>query len=316
MLIKQQNLRQKLLCLKILTNVGRKYLQRRAIFSRFAVMSFFHKIINKSKKSLKFSASDPLTFEEVWSFTSTRIRVLSLITLLVLVIMFLSAYFFGGLFSDAGGKDVSIERERLEEQHKEIAALKKLVDNRDRQLNAIKKILTGDVPIDSKVDSLVAATEFKPESIDDKPSASEKALSRKVKQDMRTTRDGKSAIPYFKSPVKGVVSQKFSKETHPGIDIVTEKDHTVKACLAGTVIYSGYSRNDGYICIIDHANGFVSIYKHNKKVLKKMGTKVQLGDPIAIVGNTGENSDGPHLHFELWYDQTAVNPSEYMKFKR
>ena len=90
----------------------------------------------------------------------------------------------------------------------------------------------------------------------------------------------------------------------------------MKSCLSGTVIYSGYTRKDGYILIIDHGNDYTSIYKHNRKALKKIGDKVQLGDPIAIVGSTGQNSDGPHLHFELWYKQVPVNPEEYLQFNR
>ena len=110
--------------------------------------------------------------------------------------------------------------------------------------------------------------------------------------------------------------QEFDLNNHPGIDVVTEKDMAVKACLSGTVIYAGYTRKDGYIVIIEHQNKYISIYKHNKRVLKKIGSKVQLGDPISIVGNTGGNTDGPHLHFELWHDQTPVNPQEYMSFSR
>ena len=56
------------------------------------------------------------------------------------------------------------------------------------------------------------------------------------------------------------------------------------------------------------------MYKHNQRVMKKAGSKVQIGDPIAIVGNTGENTDGPHLHFELWIDQQAVDPEDYLNF--
>ena len=87
------------------------------------------------------------------------------------------------------------------------------------------------------------------------------------------------------------------------------------ACLAGTVVYSGYTQKDGFILIVDHANGYLSVYKHNKTVLKKTGNRVQMNDPIAIAGNSGENSTGPHLHFELWYNQSAVNPEDYMRFK-
>src|SRR5690606_8121373 len=125
----------------------------------------------------------------------------------------------------------------------------------------------------------------------------EVSIAKKVKNDMLTKNESQidSKITYFASPVEGVISQTFDRKNHVGIDVVTEKDKAVKACLAGTVIYTGYTRKDGYIIVIDHGNKFLSIYKHNKRVLKKIGAKVQLGDPISIVGDTGENSDGPHL---------------------
>lgn len=278
-------------------------------------MSFLKRIYSKSKKSLKFSASDPSTFEEVWSFTSTRIRVLSLFLVVVILIGALVLYLFGGLFTSGSGGDVPIERKKLEEYKQRIEVLTKKLDNRDKYDNRIRRILSGKVAIPDKNDSTSKNVNVHYGSLDDKFSKSEKELSKKVRNDMRTIKGDNSAIPYFKHPVKGVLSQKFNKKNHPGIDIVTEKDHAVKACLSGTVIYSGYTRKDGYILILDHANGYLSVYKHNRTALKKMGAKVQLGDPIAIVGNTGENSDGPHLHFELWYDQIPVNPEDYISFK-
>ena len=114
----------------------------------------------------------------------------------------------------------------------------------------------------------------------------------------------------------GVVSQKFNSENHFGIDVVTKKNEVVKACLAGTIIYAGYTHKDGYIILIEHKNDVVSVYRHNQRVLKKTGATVKLGDPIAIVGNTGENTDGPHLHFELWQNQVPVNPSDFIRFTR
>jgi len=95
---------------------------------------------------------------------------------------------------------------------------------------------------------------------------------------------------------------------------VTPKNKTVLACLSGTVIYSGFSQKDGHILILEHPNNFISVYKHNQSRLKISGDKVRTGDPIAIVGNSGENSTGPHLHFELWLNQKALNPLDYMKF--
>ena len=141
-------------------------------------------------------------------------------------------------------------------------------------------------------------------------------LARKVKDDMRTVKKKTESTKnlLFEAPVRGEISEKFSLDRHPAVDIVCKKEASVKACMDGIIIYSGYTKNDGNFIIIDHGGSYLSLYKHNKVNLKKMGQRIQLGDPIAIVGNTGENSTGPHLHFELWFEQRPVDPETFMTF--
>ena len=119
----------------------------------------------------------------------------------------------------------------------------------------------------------------------------------------------------FDLPVKGKISQRFNAKNHQAIDIVTPPDTYFAACLSGTVIYSGFSQKDGNILIIEHPNNYLSVYKHARTTLKKAGEKVRVGDVIGIVGNTGANTSGPHLHFELWLNQQAVDPMKYMEFE-
>lgn len=280
-------------------------------------MGFWKNFVEKSRKSVKYSASDPTNFEEVWSFTSTRIRVVSLLLVLLIGIGFLMSYLFSWSGVTGGGKnDATIERKKLEEQYEKIAKLNEKARLRDQYNGALLKILNGDVPFNSDLDSLAEVTDPDYGSIQTESSDSEKAITKKVKDDIRTGNRSDASIPYFTAPVKGVVSDGFKKSNHPGIDVVTEKNETIKACLSGTVLYAGFTRQDGYIVIVDHGNGYSSIYKHARKALKKTGDRVQLGDPLGIVGNTGTNSSGPHLHFELWYNQSPVNPEDYIKFTR
>ncbi len=280
-------------------------------------MGFWKKFVDKSRKSLKYSASDPTNFEEVWSFTSTRIRVVSLLVVLLLGTGFGMSFFIAWLGGPGSGKnDTTIERKQLEEQFEKIAALEEEAQLRNQYNAALLKILRGEVPIHSNIDSLAEVTDSDYGSIQTKPSESEIEVSKKVKDDMRTGNRTEAAIPYFKSPVKGVVSDEYKKDSHPGIDVVTEKNESIKACLSGTVLYAGFTRQDGYIVILDHGNGYSSVYKHARKALKKTGDRVQIGDPVAIVGSTGSNSTGPHLHFELWYNQSPVNPEDYITFTR
>lgn len=280
-------------------------------------MSFWKSLIEKSKKSLKYSVIDPSNFEEVWSFTSTRIRVFSL-GMLLIVGLGLGMSYLIGLFggSGYGTNDATIERKKLEEYHEKVVKYENHLKKQERYIAVLKKIVSGDVPVNSNLDSLASAAKVDYGSLNENPSASERKISQQVKEDMRTNANQDVSIPYFKPPVFGVISDGFDKKSHPGIDVVTDKNESIKACLSGTVIYSGFTRKDGYILIVDHGNNYMSVYKHARKALKKTGDKVQLGDPIAIVGNTGENSDGPHLHFELWYEQLPVNPEDYLTFKR
>lgn len=280
-------------------------------------MKIFKRIYKGLKRNLKFSISNPQNFKEVWSFNSNGIRVISLMVLILLIFSFILAYFLGVSIFSSGAK--SIEREQLEAQTLKIDSLSNQILAQENYIDNIKRILLGEIPIDSQYDSIPKdLKEMDLSKLNTDETQEENTIAKKVKNDMLTKNDSQkdSKIAYFASPVEGVVSQTFNRKNHIGIDVVTEKDNVVKACLSGTIIYSGFTRKDGYIVIIDHGDKLLSVYKHNKRILKKIGAKVQLGDPISIVGDTGENSDGPHLHFELWLDQQPVDPSKYISFKR
>ena len=119
----------------------------------------------------------------------------------------------------------------------------------------------------------------------------------------------------FFAPVKGLVSTAYSiQQEHYGIDIVTREDETIKTTLNGTIIFTGFTSQDGNIIQVQHTNNLISIYKHCSSLLKSRGDRVKSGEAIAVVGNSGEKSNGPHLHFELWYNGSPVNPQEFISF--
>ena len=123
-----------------------------------------------------------------------------------------------------------------------------------------------------------------------------------------------SRIQFFK-PVEGVVSNKFSlNNNHFGIDIVVAPNGVVKSILDGTVIMAAWTYETGHVIQIQHTANIISIYKHNAELLKKTGDRVKVGDNIAIVGNSGEISTGPHLHLEIWHNGIPVNPEDYIVF--
>lgn len=128
-------------------------------------------------------------------------------------------------------------------------------------------------------------------------------------------RKNKLAEYLFFCPVKGLITNSFNAaEEHYGVDVVAKKDELIKSTLDGTVIYVGFTPSDGHIIQIQHENNLVSVYKHNSEVLKHVGDKVKSGEPVAIIGNSGETSKGPHLHFELWHNGLPINPEEFIVF--
>ena len=120
---------------------------------------------------------------------------------------------------------------------------------------------------------------------------------------------------FFMPPVAGEVTSGFDfQKDHYGIDIAAPKNTAVKSAADGVVISAGYTVETGYSIAIQHPNNVVTMYKHNSVLLKRAGSAVKAGEAIAIIGNSGENTSGPHLHFELWYKGRAVDPSDYINF--
>lgn len=116
-------------------------------------------------------------------------------------------------------------------------------------------------------------------------------------------------------PVDGIVSEHFDPQIdHLAIDIVAKQDEPVKAVADGTVVFSSWTQDSGYVMAIQHRGNLLSMYKHNSDLLKNVGNFVTAGEVISIIGNTGELTSGPHLHFELWYNGNPINPEELIRF--
>lgn len=119
----------------------------------------------------------------------------------------------------------------------------------------------------------------------------------------------------FFTPLKGSVTSKFgTAQKHYGIDIVSNANEGIKSALDGTVVIANFTSETGYVIGVQHSNNLFTFYKHNSALLKSVGDYVKAGEVIAIIGNSGEFSSGPHLHFELWYNGTPVNPLDYINF--
>ena len=184
---------------------------------------------------------------------------------------------------------------------------------------ALKPVLTGEIAPES-IDSI--QTEARQRLIDEsKLNASKEDSIFREKVDSETRfalqNNAKSNIKIvFFAPLNGTVSQKFDATSkHFAVDIVAKTSTPVKATADGTVIFSGWTTETGYVIILKHANEYISVYKHNGNLLKEQGDFVKSGEVIATVGSTGELTTGPHLHFELWSSGYAVNPTNFIDFK-
>ena len=184
----------------------------------------------------------------------------------------------------------------------------------------LRRVVEGEEPL--KIDSIInAATDpetslISPEEIARKDSLLRQNVMKEEQFDIseRDKRDLPIEGMHFFPPLKGVVSQGYDPAIHPYIDITAAKGSVVKATLDGTVIHAGWSEDAGHTIQLQHEGNIISIYKHNEKLLKKVGDKVTAGSPIALVGNTGEMTTGDHLHFELWHNGEAVDPTRYINF--
>jgi len=199
-------------------------------------------------------------------------------------------------------------------------SLKTELDSRERYLQNIKNIIEG---------TLVDTSDFYvPENVSIQNDGAveriyeDSMLRERIESEERFNffgSDNSSSstvekLLFFK-PVSGLVTQSFNAdEEHYGVDVVSKENELIKSTLSGIVVFSSWTSETGNVIAIQHANNFISVYKHNSALLKQQGESVSVGESIAIIGNSGKWSSGPHLHFELWHNNKAVDPENYILF--
>ena len=198
-------------------------------------------------------------------------------------------------------------------------SLERIIEVQTLYLDNVTGILTGTMPLDSirDIDSMALINANYEISRSSEEENFVKAFEEEEKYNLTSlnpTLPPSDALFFYK-PVNGVISSRYEPEIlHYGIHLVAAPKESVLATLEGTIVFTGYDPQYGNIIQIQHKNGFISIYKHNELLLKKMGDQVAAGEAIALIGNTGQLSTGTHLHFELWFRGNPVNPEEYIAF--
>lgn len=197
------------------------------------------------------------------------------------------------------------------------------VGQKDTYLSNLGRIMDGekDGMKDPHSSGLVNVEVVKPEALVYQPSPGTQSILDEFKglplESTPSAGLGNSTFleTYFFPPIKGVLTAVFSpKNDHFGVDIVAKENEPVKAIANGTVIWTSWTLETGYVISIQHSNDLISVYKHNSVILKHTGDVVRAGEIVSVIGNTGELTTGPHLHFELWYKGTPLNPKEFITF--
>ncbi|WP_248724598.1 M23 family metallopeptidase [Seonamhaeicola sp. ML3] len=280
------------------------------------------KIKKKLLDRYKLVILNELTFEERLSLKLTRLNVfvlgslsaIFLITLTYLIIAFTPLREYVPGYASAKLKKDAIDLAlRVDSLQTELAV-------RKAYYSSIRKVLTGDVSsVDFNRDSIIEAVKLEASEVDFTPTAEDSLLREKVdKEDKYNLFESATTATNFVlfPPVSGTISDHYNlEEKHYAVDIVVPKDTPVKATADGIVIFAEWTVETGYVIIMEHSYGLISVYKHNAKLTKSQGDLVKAGEVIATAGNTGELSTGPHLHFELWNDGYPINPTNFIDFK-
>ena len=263
------------------------------------------------------------TFEEQISFKLTRLNVFVLVMLSSIVLVALTTFMIA--FTPLREYIPGYSSTALNLKATRIAyatdSLEQAIRVNDQYYNSIKKVLSGDVKsLDFNKDSVIQLAKLDPSEVDLSPSEEDMKLREEVlgedKYSVFETAKNAINIRSLFPPVKGSITAIFDKQqNHFAVDIAVSKDTPVKAAADGTIIFAEWTAMTGYVIIIEHSNDLLSVYKHNSALNKNQGDLVLAGEVIAAAGSTGELSTGPHLHFELWSNGYAYNPTDYIDFE-
>ncbi|WP_296382678.1 M23 family metallopeptidase [Winogradskyella sp.] len=262
------------------------------------------------------------TFEERFAIKLTRLNVfiLTSISAICLVVLTILLIAYTPLREYIPGySSAKLKKEATILNYKTDSLVRELELNKSYYAS-IRKVLTGDVAtVDFNRDSIIAATQNDIDILQVKTNKEDSLLREKVekedKYNLFESAGDRSNYVLF-PPVNGTISEGYNiEEKHFAVDVVIAINTPVKATADGTVIFAEWTVETGYVVIIEHNQELISVYKHNSAITKTQGDLVKAGEVIAMSGNTGELSTGPHLHFELWSKGYPVNPTNFIDFQ-
>lgn len=272
------------------------------------------------KFKYKISILNENTLEEVAGIHLSKLNGLSVLLTTIIIIFAIAAAIiaFSPLRNYLPGYMNSEVRSQIMENALRMDSLENVYKKQNLYIMNIQDIFRGVVSPDTVIsmeklaitrkDSLMARSQREEEFRKHYEEAEKYNLT-------NVTLQAQSDGVIFHRPTRGIITSAFSEDTgHLGIDIAANPGESVASVLDGTVVLSSYTAETGNVIMVQHSQDFISVYKHCNGLLKKAGDKVKAGESIALVGNTGTLSTGPHLHFELWNRGRAVNPASYIVF--
>jgi murein DD-endopeptidase MepM/ murein hydrolase activator NlpD len=280
--------------------------------------SFFAKLRHKYRLIIY----NDNTFEEVLHFRLSRWNVGLLLVLgsmlIIIFTTFLIAY--TPLKEYIPGYPDAEVLQKAKSNQLFIDSISERLRIQEKYLNNLKYLMLYGEPITQQTVMTADTTKNYKNLVLD-PSAEDSAFRKKIEQEAKYSISNDKTLhsvfvqSHYFTPVKGVITNRFDRNSkHFGVDIVTKAKEVVNCILDGHVIFSGFTSQAGNTIIIQHKENLISAYKHLEQIFVSMGDKVTAGSVIGIVGNTGELTTGPHLHFELWYKGQPINPENVMTF--
>ena len=275
--------------------------------------------MEKKNKFFRFAIINDNSLEEVFNIKFSRARLLWLTAAILLAISVIFVLLLGytPLRNLIPGKSKTHVQNELIMMIQKADSLEKSLGNYSLYTKNLKKVLSDSVSLDSVQDLFREG--FTVKEFDFKPSVEDSILRAEVEAEesisLNSNLKEKKLNSFFIKPVDGLITEGFNKKIgHFGVDVVSKKGAFISSIDDGMVLFSSWTHEFGYVLVIKHQNSFISFYKHNSEVFKSKGDYVKSGETIAIIGNSGKYSTGPHLQFELWKGSSPVNPVNYILF--
>ena len=262
------------------------------------------------------------TFNEELSFRFSRLNIFSIIILL-LVFIFTGTFFLVSYTPIKefipGYTSTKVRKEAIRNTFL-LDSLVTKFQKQDQFIKSIKSALSGKNESDEGLLKEINKSNLEPFNREFNRVKADSLLRLEVMQEDKYNLmpNSKNNVKFMLfSPASGLISEPFNSEIkHFAVDVALAKETPIKSVAVGTVVLAEWTSDTGYVIVIKHNHGLLSVYKHNSTIEKSQGDIVQAGEVIAFAGNTGELSTGYHLHFELWIDGYPVDPTNFIDFSQ